>query len=96
VNYNTEREIKRKAIETFDEPVYLHQVVAVITVTAKSRIIPDLKEALTDWNETHEEWRVHFHVPLFVSTLMACWIRLKEILFRTLALHAEAPIFFVS
>ncbi|WP_031529326.1 metabolite traffic protein EboE [Dyadobacter crusticola] len=87
VNFENEREIKLKAIETFDEPVYLHQVVALNEGQSKTRY-PDLKEALSDWNETQKEWRVHFHVPLFVNTYGVLESTQSDII-KTLGIHKE-------
>jgi hypothetical protein len=89
VNYTSEKEIKRRAIETFDEPVYLHQVLARHE-DGHFTHYPDLTEALTDWDETHEEWRVHFHVPLFVNTYGVLDSTQGDII-QTLALQKENP-----
>lgn len=56
----------RKAFEQFNEPTYLHQVVAR-TKSGDLVRYPDLPQALTAFNNDHIEWRSHFHVPLFVS-----------------------------
>lgn len=67
-------------LERFDEPVYLHQVVARGADGALFRYA-DLPEALAaraataagtadaDGGAHDEEWRVHFHVPVFLETL---------------------------
>jgi hypothetical protein len=89
VNFSSEKEIKLKAIETFNEPVYLHQVVSRNSDHTKSHY-PDLKEALTDWNEAQEEWRVHFHVPLFINSYGVLESTQGDII-KTLALHTENP-----
>jgi hypothetical protein len=89
VNFSSEKEIKLKAIETFNEPVYLHQVVSRNSDGTKSHY-PDLKEALVDWNETQEEWRVHFHVPLFINSYGVLESTQGDII-KTLAIHAENP-----
>ncbi|SOD92786.1 metabolite traffic protein EboE [Spirosoma fluviale] len=60
------RQAVRQAFEQFNEPTYLHQVVARTTSGALLRF-PDLPEALAALDDTHAEWRAHFHVPLFVS-----------------------------
>jgi hypothetical protein len=62
-----EREIVRKAFEQFNEPTYLHQVVARRTQAGELLRFPDLPEALTSFDDNHAEWRAHFHVPLFVA-----------------------------
>lgn len=61
-----ERETVRQAFEEFNEPTYLHQVVAR-TKTGELLRFPDLPDALAAFDETHAEWRAHFHVPLFVA-----------------------------
>jgi hypothetical protein len=60
-------EIKR-AFEPFNEPTYLHQVVAR---SGDSLIrYPDLPEALEDTQHPEtSEWRAHFHVPIFIEHL---------------------------
>ena len=50
------------ALREFADPVYLHQV----TERGSRRAWPDLPEALAD-DGGGEEWRVHFHVPIFVE-----------------------------
>ena len=90
VDFSTNREVKRKAIETFDEPVYLHQVVTRNADRSKTHY-PDLPEALADWNEDHEEWRVHFHVPLFISSYGVLDSTQSDIV-KTLALHKKNPV----
>jgi sugar phosphate isomerase/epimerase len=49
-------------LRPFADPVYLHQV----TERGSLRSWPDLPEALDD-NGGGDEWRVHFHVPIFVE-----------------------------
>ncbi|MEZ4901294.1 MAG: metabolite traffic protein EboE [Spirosomataceae bacterium] len=58
---------KLQAIEAFEEPVYLHQVVAK-TKDGNFQKYPDLSEALAADTTLHSEWRVHFHVPLFIAS----------------------------
>ncbi|MCF0064827.1 metabolite traffic protein EboE [Dyadobacter chenwenxiniae] len=89
VNFSNEKEIKLKAIETFDEPVYLHQVVALNEDETKTHY-PDLQEALTDWNDKQKEWRVHFHVPLFIHSYGVLESTQGDII-KTLAIHREKP-----
>lgn len=57
------------ALARFNEPTYLHQVIAK---TANGELIryPDLPEALADSrNPVVNEWRAHFHVPVFVEDM---------------------------
>lgn len=49
-------------LRAFADPIYLHQV----TERGSDRSWPDLPEALAD-DGSGEEWRVHFHVPIFVD-----------------------------
>jgi len=80
----------RAALTAFDEPTYLHQVVARrgMDLTRFS----DLPEALGRGSAADgEEWRVHFHVPIFVDTLPEFGTT-QDFLSQVLALHQEAPI----
>ncbi|GAB4027409.1 metabolite traffic protein EboE [Spirosoma gilvum] len=61
-----ERTAIRQAFEQFNEPTYLHQVVARSSDNTLMRF-SDLPEALAALNNQHSEWRSHFHVPLFVA-----------------------------
>jgi len=59
----------RQQLREFCDPVYLHQVKAR---RADGRIVSyaDLPEALADaGGEPTDEWRIHFHVPLFFERL---------------------------
>lgn len=63
---------KRTAITTafnrFNEPVYLHQVVARHK-DGRVKRYADLPDALADaGNASIIEWRAHYHVPLFVES----------------------------
>lgn len=80
----------RLALAVFDEPTYLHQVVRN---TPNGLIIhQDLNEALDLGEATDgEEWRVHFHVPVFVDDLGA-FSSTRNFLEEILALHKKEPI----
>ena len=57
--------IARAELERFADPIYLHQV----TQRGKDGSLvswPDLPEALDGYGGG-EEWRVHFHVPIFIE-----------------------------
>ncbi|WP_421944820.1 metabolite traffic protein EboE [Pedobacter sp.] len=57
------------ALAGFDEPTYLHQVIAKQKDGTLIRY-PDLSDALADKENTNaEEWRAHFHVPIFVEDM---------------------------
>jgi len=61
------REAVVQAFQQFNESTYLHQVVARQADGSLLRY-PDLPEALKDATRaTTQEWRSHFHVPLFVN-----------------------------
>jgi hypothetical protein len=62
----TEESAAVARLRTFADPVYLHQVVARDD-DARLRHFPDLPHALTQSTPSRNEWRIHFHVPLFVS-----------------------------
>lgn len=61
------------ALKSFDEPVYLHQVVESqsgkltryhdLPIAIKAHEVDSLSDAMK------KEWRVHFHVPVFLSNL---------------------------
>jgi sugar phosphate isomerase/epimerase len=55
------------ALARFADPVYLHQVVA--RRGDHLRRVLDLPEALAAGGRGDDEWRVHFHVPLFQERL---------------------------
>lgn len=60
------REAVLDQFRQFNEPTYLHQVVARDSAGELLRF-PDLPEALQAFTKNHVEWRSHFHVPLFVA-----------------------------
>jgi len=60
------REAVRKQFMHFNEPTYLHQVVARDQNGDLLRFT-DLTPALQAFNDQHVEWRSHFHVPIFVG-----------------------------
>lgn len=56
------------AFRKFNEPVYLHQVIARMKDNSFVSY-PDLNLALEDAsNPEMAEWRAHYHVPLFISS----------------------------
>ncbi|WP_285059297.1 metabolite traffic protein EboE [Pedobacter ginsengisoli] len=64
-----EKPLIKKAFDIFNEPVYLHQVVARQKDGNLLRYL-DLPEALDDFeNETVQEWRAHFHVPISIKEI---------------------------
>jgi hypothetical protein len=90
VDLRNEASEKVEALGSFNEPVYLHQVVAKSAEGTFTKY-PDLPEALAAWQEgADEEWRVHFHVPLFVDTYGKLDSTQEEIV-KTLTIQKQAP-----
>ena len=81
-------QVRREALRAFADPVYLHQVVARTSDGLVRHA--DLPEALAAATPA-EEWRVHFHVPLFRERLGA-FASTRDFLSALLALHAREPI----
>jgi sugar phosphate isomerase/epimerase len=74
----------------FDEPVYLHQVVE--RRGGELRRYLDLPEALEGIGEAQgNEWRIHFHVPIFLEELEA-FSTTQEFLRAILSQHRDQPI----
>jgi len=64
-----EREAIIKLFSNYNEPTYLHQVVAKNTDNQLVRY-RDLPDAISDYeNLSVIEWRAHFHVPVFIKDL---------------------------
>ncbi len=81
---------QRAALKAFDEPTYLHQVVRQTADGLKYHA--DLPEALALGADSDgEEWRVHFHVPVFLEDLGA-FSSTRGFLEQILALHRDDPI----
>ncbi len=56
------------ALRRFDEPVYLHQVIQKNRDRSLVRY-PDLPDALPNIADPRaDEWRIHFHVPIFIDS----------------------------
>ncbi len=63
-----QREGLRKALAPFVESTYLHQVVEKDS-TGNLTHYPDLPQALENLNNSKaNQWRTHFHVPVFLSS----------------------------
>lgn len=62
------RQNQKSALENFDEPIYLHQVIARKAGEDGVKRFKDLPDALSVMMESEdEEWRSHFHVPIFAD-----------------------------
>jgi hypothetical protein len=57
------------ALQSLEDAVYLHQVIE--RGPAGLRRYPDIADARAagHWRDTASEWRVHFHVPVFLDAL---------------------------
>jgi hypothetical protein len=78
-------------LRPFDEPVYLHQVIEQRNGEALTRYL-DVPNALATIDESQgAEWRVHFHVPIFLAELEH-FSTTQAFLGEILALHQQAPI----
>lgn len=81
----------RTALARFNEPTYLHQLIARDTNGALTRYT-DLGEALAPGGaQNGDEWRVHFHVPVFLETLPE-FDTTQSFLREILAIHRKTPI----
>ncbi|MPR32328.1 metabolite traffic protein EboE [Salmonirosea aquatica] len=81
---------KLETLRSFNEPVYLHQVVARQSEGTLEKY-PDLPEALADENAAKaDEWRIHFHVPLFINSYGKLDSTQDEII-KTLDIQKENP-----
>lgn len=80
----------RQALGAYAEPTYLHQVIRRTAEGLKNEV--DLPDALARGADTDgEEWRVHFHVPVFIRDLGA-FSSTRDFLAEILALHRKSPV----
>lgn len=85
-----DKDEKIESLRAFEEPVYLHQVVAR-NADQTFQKYPDLSEAFANPAAAEaDEWRIHFHVPLFVDSYGKLNSTQVEIL-KTLDLQKENP-----
>jgi hypothetical protein len=78
-------------LRRFDDGVYLHQVVERRPDGTLARFL-DLAPAFANLDQAlGNEWRVHCHVPIFMSTLPELGTT-QDFLREILALHQRAPI----
>ena len=79
----------RARLAGFNEPIYLHQVVS--RRGGALRREADLAPALARTDSDGEEWRVHFHVPLFVDRIPP-FATTQDFLAEILAIHCARSI----
>jgi hypothetical protein len=81
---------KIEELKKYQEPVYLHQVKA-LRKDGTFQEFKDLDEAFEAYKpETYDEWRVHFHVPLFLETYGLLESTQQEIR-ETMEIQKESP-----
>lgn len=80
-----------QALKAYQDPVYLHQVVE--SGPNGLRRFVDLHEALATVSkpDAGREWRVHFHVPIFLDALEG-FESTQSFIREVLALHTEKPV----
>ncbi len=79
-----------RALQPFDEPVYLHQVVQ--RRDGRLTRFTDLEPARAAFDPAPgTEWRIHFHVPIFREQLEV-FSTTQPFLREILALHRERPL----
>lgn len=84
------RETVTNAFAAFNEKIYLHQVIARMSNDQKVHY-PDLPQALADAERPDlEEWRAHFHVPVFIQDF-GVLTSTRDDISRVLALQAAKP-----
>jgi hypothetical protein len=78
------------ALRGFEDAVYLHQVVE--RRDGELRRYADLGIAVDsgDWSDGRSEWRIHFHVPVFVDALES-FSSTQAFVREALRLHRERP-----
>ena len=81
---------KLALLRQYDEPTYLHQVVAQ-KADGSLQKFADLGLALaTTEQESYQQWRIHYHVPLFTESYGLLASTRKEIE-KTIALQKAQP-----
>ena len=90
VDFTADELAKFEALAHYDEPTYLHQVIAKKRDGSFEKF-RDLKPALDAFEMgKYSEWRVHFHVPLFLEKYNLLSSTQSEIV-KTLAIQKQKP-----
>jgi hypothetical protein len=88
VDLRNDAQAKVEELKKYDEPTYLHQVVAKLEDGSFEKYT-DLKEAIDHFvPNKYSEWRIHFHVPLFLDNYGLLGSTQTEIV-KTLAVHKK-------
>lgn len=89
VDFANQANEKLDVIAQYNEPIYLHQVVAQKNDGSFVKF-QDLSEAIAGFDESISSWRVHFHVPLFLEQYGLLGSTQSDIV-DTINLHKEKP-----
>lgn len=89
VDFSSDAQAKLETIAQYNEPTYLHQVVAQKKDGSFLKF-PDLTEAIAGFNEEVSSWRVHFHVPLFLENYGLLASTQSDIV-DTINVHKQKP-----
>jgi hypothetical protein len=82
------RQLILSEFKKFNEPTYLHQVIARLA-DGKLLRYPDLPEALKATDDA-KEWRAHFHVPVFLESFGLLQSTQADII-KVLSIQAQNP-----
>ena len=93
-----ERAAAREQLAGFNEPRYLHQTMVRETEGQAPKFYEDLSSALSAKRDPRGEWRVHFHVPIYLTQFGRLHAMQGAILdcLRTLAELKQTPPFEVE
>ncbi len=89
VDFSSRADEKLAVIAQYNEPTYLHQVVAQKKDGSFIKY-QDLSEAIAGFDDSIDSWRVHFHVPLFLEQYGLLSSTQSDIV-NTLNLHKSKP-----
>jgi hypothetical protein len=90
VDLRTNPQEKINELKKYHEPVYLHQVKALLK-NGQYLQFQDLDEAIQNYSpDKFDEWRIHFHVPLFLANYGLLGSTQKEII-ETLDVQKSSP-----
>lgn len=67
INFLKETNSLLDLVSSFDEPTYLHQVL-IQSEDKTLESFPDLPQAIQNGKKQSVEWRIHFHVPVFLES----------------------------
>jgi hypothetical protein len=89
VDFSENANEKLQALAQYNEPTYLHQVIAKLKDGSFQKF-RDLGEALIGFHSNIETWRVHFHVPIFLEKYGLLSSTQSDII-ETLRLQKDSP-----